>query len=66
MSETPAQSGSPPRPGPSLLEAVIPVAVLVALLAISVWLYGLDSSGGAIQVSLFTAATVAALMAARR
>jgi NhaC family Na+:H+ antiporter len=66
MSEIPTQSDSPPPPEPSLLEALVPVAVLIVLLAISVWLYGLDSSGGAIQVSLFTAATVTALMASRR
>ncbi|HYJ12940.1 MAG TPA: Na+/H+ antiporter NhaC family protein [Thermomicrobiales bacterium] len=66
MSESSAQPKTPPTPGPSLLEALIPVSVLIVLLAISVWLYGLDSSGGAIQVSLFTAATVAALMAASR
>ncbi len=53
-------------PKPSLTEALVPVAALIVLLAASVWLYGLDSSGGAIQVSLFTAATIAALMGARR
>ena len=55
-----------PTGEPSLTEALIPVVVLIVLLALSVFLYGLDSSNGAIQISLFTAATVAALLAARR
>ena len=66
MSDTPSQSDRSPAPEPSLVEALVPVALLIVLLAASVWLYGLDSSSGAIQVSLFTAATVTALMAARR
>lgn len=53
-------------PSPSLSEAIIPVIVLVVLLALSVWLYGLDSSSGPIQVSLFTTSLVTALIASRR
>ena len=51
---------------PSLREAVVPVIVLIVLLMLSVGLYGLDSSGGPIQVSLFTTSLVTALIASRR
>jgi NhaC family Na+:H+ antiporter len=55
-----------PAPAPSFAEALIPVALLVILLALSVYLYGLDSSSGPIQVSLFTTSLFAAMLAARR
>jgi NhaC family Na+:H+ antiporter len=51
---------------PSLVEALIPVVVLVVLLGLSVYLYGLDSSSGPIQVSLFTTSLFAAMLASRR
>jgi len=54
------------RPAPSFREALVPVVLLVVLLATSVYLYGLDSSGGPIQVSLFTTSLFAALLASRR
>ena len=54
--------GAQGRP-PSLLDAVIPVVALIALIALSVYLFGLDATNGPLQVALFTAMTVAALIA---
>ena len=51
-----------PRP-PSLLDALIPVVALIGLIALSVYLFGLDATNGALQVGLFTAMTIAALIA---
>jgi Na+:H+ antiporter, NhaC family len=50
---------------PSLLQSLIPVAVLIALLATSIWLFGEDSSQGANQIALTLAAAVAAVIAIR-
>ena len=50
---------------PSLLMSLIPVAVLVALLASSVALFGDGSSGGANQIALMLAAGVAILIGIR-
>ena len=51
-----------PRP-PSMLDAVIPVVALIGLIALSVYLFGLDSTNGALQVGLFTAMSIAGLIA---
>src|SRR6478735_4226697 len=64
--EEPADQTEQPVAPPSLTEAIVPVFVLIVLLALSVWLYGLDSSSGPIQVTLFTTSLVAALIASRR
>ncbi len=48
---------------PSLLQAATPIAVLVVLLAGSVYLFGSDSSGGANQIALILATAVAAIIA---
>jgi NhaC family Na+:H+ antiporter len=67
MSDDPVRAESEkPVTAPSLVEALIPVCLLIVLLALSVYLYGLDSSGGPIQVSLFTTSLFAAMLAARR
>ena len=47
---------------PSLLDAVIPVIALIAMLAMSVSLYGKDSSYGANQIALILSASVAAII----
>jgi NhaC family Na+:H+ antiporter len=62
----PPTDGKNVESAPSLREAVVPVIVLIVLLMLSVGLYGLDSSSGPIQVSLFTTSLVAALIASRR
>src|SRR5262249_37298302 len=52
----------PPRP-PSMLDAIIPVVALIGLIALSVYLFGIDATYGPLQVALFTAATIAGLIA---
>jgi NhaC family Na+:H+ antiporter len=53
---------SPPRRAPTLLQALLPVAVLIALLAASVYLFGDGSSQGPNQIALTLAAGVAILI----
>ncbi|HET9199487.1 MAG TPA: Na+/H+ antiporter NhaC [Dehalococcoidia bacterium] len=48
---------------PSLLDAVIPVVVLIILIATSVALFGIDATEGPLQVALLTSAATAALVA---
>lgn len=51
-----------PRP-PSLVDALVPLVVLVALLTLTIVLFGIDAATGPLQVALFASAMVAALMA---
>lgn len=60
-SDSTSQSGSGARK-PSLLDALIPLAILIALLSLSVFFYGADSSYGPNQIALLLCAGVAALM----
>jgi Na+:H+ antiporter, NhaC family len=48
---------------PSMLQSLTPIVVLIALLSLSIWLFGADSSQGANQVALTLAAAVAAIIA---
>lgn len=48
---------------PSVWQAATPIVVLVILLAVSVYLFGSDSSGGANQMALIFATAVAAIIA---
>ncbi len=50
---------------PTLLQALIPVATLVFLLAMSVYLFGSDSSYGANQIALLFAGAVGVVIAIR-
>lgn len=54
-----------PRP-PSLFEALVPVAALIVLVALSYFLFGDAGAKGPNQVALTVAAMIAVLMAARR
>lgn len=47
---------------PSMLDALIPVVMLIALLGGAVYLYGGDAIGGPVQVAMFLAAIVAGLV----
>lgn len=47
---------------PSLLDALLPLGVLVVLLSLSVYLYGSDSSYGPNQMALFVAAAIAVMI----
>jgi NhaC family Na+:H+ antiporter len=50
---------------PSLVDALIPIAALVAMLALSVSLFGPDSSSGPNQIVLTLAAAIASIVAIR-
>ncbi len=47
---------------PSILQAIIPITLLIVLLYVSVQLYGSDSSYGANQIALILAASVAIII----
>jgi NhaC family Na+:H+ antiporter len=51
-----------PRP-PSLLDAILPVIVLIVLLALTIWLFGTSATDGPLQVALLLSATFAGLVA---
>lgn len=53
---------SAPR-APSLLDALIPVVALIALIALTIALFGIDATGGPLQVALLASAVVAGLVA---
>jgi NhaC family Na+:H+ antiporter len=58
------ESAEQPQPRkPSLLDALIPVIALVVLIALSVYLFGVDATEGPLQVALLLSASVAALVA---
>jgi NhaC family Na+:H+ antiporter len=50
---------------PSLIDALIPIAALVAMLSLSVSLFGSDSSSGPNQIVLTLAAAIASIVAIR-
>ncbi len=51
-----------PRP-PSLLDAILPVLVLIVLIALTIWLFGTATTDGPLQVALILSAAFAALVA---
>jgi NhaC family Na+:H+ antiporter len=51
-----------PRP-PSLLDAVLPVVVLIVLIALTIWLFGISATDGPLQVALLLSAAFASLVA---
>jgi NhaC family Na+:H+ antiporter len=52
----------PPRP-PSLLDAILPIVVLIVLIALTIWLFGIDATNGPLQVALLLSAAFASLIA---
>jgi NhaC family Na+:H+ antiporter len=67
MSELPSPPGSgkpgtPPRE-PSLLDALVPVVVLIGLIVLTIVLFGVGAADGPLQVALFLSATFAAVVA---
>jgi Na+:H+ antiporter, NhaC family len=56
------RDGRPPRQ-PSLLDAVLPVAVLILLIALTIALFGISATDGPLQVALLLSAAFASLMA---
>ena len=57
-----AGPGRQPR-APSLLDAVLPVVVLILLIAITIWLFGVSATDGPLQVALLLSAAFASLIA---
>ena len=62
MGELIEQPATTPRP-PSFADAITPVVVLVALLTLTIVLFGIDAANGPLQVALLTSAMVAGLVA---
>jgi len=58
----PAPDASAPRP-PSLLDAILPVVVLIALIALTIILFGVSATDGPLQVALLLSAAFASLIA---
>ena len=54
--------GRQPRP-PSLLDAILPVVVLIALIALTIVLFGVSATDGPLQVALLLSAAFASLIA---
>ena len=48
---------------PSLIDALIPVGSLVALIGLTIYLFGTDATNGPLQVALLLSASIAALVA---
>jgi Na+:H+ antiporter, NhaC family len=59
---SPRPARRPPRP-PSLLDALLPIVVLICLLALTIAFFGIDATNGPLQVALFLSAAFAALIA---
>jgi hypothetical protein len=57
-----ARPGRRPRP-PSLLDAVLPIVVLIGLLALTIAFFGIDATNGPLQVALLLSAAFASLIA---
>jgi NhaC family Na+:H+ antiporter len=60
--DTSAPAGRQPR-APSLLDALLPVVVLIVLIALTIWLFGISATDGPLQVALLLSATFASLIA---
>jgi Na+:H+ antiporter, NhaC family len=64
-----AEVDAPPRPGrrpprpPSLLDATLPIVVLIGLLALTIAFFGIDATNGPLQVALLLSAAFASLIA---
>jgi NhaC family Na+:H+ antiporter len=61
MTDRPDRNAGP-KP-PSLLDALLPVIVLIALIALTIALFGISATDGPLQVALLLSAAFAALMA---
>jgi Na+:H+ antiporter, NhaC family len=61
-SSLPVQGAREPR-APTLLDAILPVVVLILLIALTIWLFGVSATDGPLQVALLLSAAFAALIA---
>src|SRR5213078_2962114 len=57
-----ARNGRPPKP-PSMLDAILPIIVLIALIALTIAFFGVSATDGPLQVALLLSAAFASLMA---
>src|SRR5438046_716678 len=57
-----AGNGRPPKP-PSMLDAILPIVVLIALIALTIALFGVSATDGPLQVALLLSAAFASLVA---
>jgi NhaC family Na+:H+ antiporter len=48
---------------PSFLDSLLPVVVLIVLIALTIWLFGISATDGPLQVALLLSAAFASLMA---
>jgi NhaC family Na+:H+ antiporter len=62
VTEAPGTGRRAPRP-PTLLDALLPIGVLISLLALTIVLFGIDATNGPLQVALLVSAAFASLMA---
>jgi Na+:H+ antiporter, NhaC family len=58
----PAEHGREPKP-PSLLDALLPIIVLIGLIVLTLVLFGVDAANGPLQVALLLATAFAGLIA---
>ena len=58
-----APAGAASPRAPSLVDALIPVVALIALIGLTVAIFGTDATGGPLQVALLMSAVVAGLVA---
>ena len=61
-------SERPPRPArepPASLDALLPIVVLIALLALTIVLFGVSATDGPLQVALLLSAAFASLSPSR-
>jgi Na+:H+ antiporter, NhaC family len=62
MSDASPPTRRPPKP-PTLLDASLPIVVLIALLALTIAFFGVDATNGPLQVALFLSAAFASVIA---
>lgn len=63
MNEATTTAEAPrPRP-PSLVDAILPIVVLIGLIALTIVMFGVDATEGPLQVALLLAAAFASLIA---
>ena len=60
---TAAPGGERTPKAPTLLDALLPALVLIGLIALTIWLFGVSATDGPLQVALLLSAAFASLMA---
>jgi NhaC family Na+:H+ antiporter len=60
--DRPERADRGPRP-PSMLDAILPIVVLIGLLALTITFFGVDATNGPLQVALLFSAAFASLIA---